>query len=438
MRQHRLLTAAAAASVTAGVLLFGGLLRPSSSAPLRPVPAQAVAEGAFAGFSSVNTQRAIQDLEAAVASRGDNVRALASLGLAYQQRARETGDPTFYSRSDDALTRAGRLAPNDVLVVGGLASLALSQHRFADALALGRRAQRLSPSTARTYGAIGDALVQLGRYDAAFRSFDRMAMLKPSLSAYARVSYARELLGRRAAALEAMELAVDAAGGAPEPTAWSLVELGKLHWSGGDLPRAERDFRAALRFLPGYASALDGLAGVAAARGELPRAIRLARSATERSPLPEYVGRLGDLYRASGREAEAREQYRLIRGIERLLAANGVRTELETALFDVDHGIRLRPALQLARVAHRSRPSIDADDVLAWALERNGRCGEALRYSKRALRLGTLDAPKMFHRGMIERCLGNGAESKRWFRRALDTNPHFSIVWAPVARRLAA
>ena len=73
----------------------------------------------------------------------------------------------------------------------------------------------------------------------------------------------------------------------------------------------------------------------------------------------------------------------------------------------------------------------------AWALARNGRCAEALRHSNRALRLGTLDAAKFFHRGMIERCLGNRAEAKSWFRRALRLNPRFSVLWAPVARRYA-
>jgi hypothetical protein len=121
-----------------------------------------------------------------------------------------------------------------------------------------------------------------------------------------------------------------------------------------------------------------------------------------------------------------------------LLRANGVRTDLETALFDVDHAVRLRRALSLARAAQAERPSIDGDDVLAWALVRNGRCSEALHYSKRALRLGTRDAVKFFHRGMVERCLGDSAVAKRWFRRALSVNPHFSLLWAPAATRYAA
>ena len=133
--------------------------------------------------------------------------------------------------------------------------------------------------------------------------------------------------------------------------------------------------------------------------------------------------------------AQARRQYALIGVIQRLLVANGVRTDLETALFDVDHGIRLPHALALARKARAERPSIDGDDVLAWALARNGRCSEALPHSDRALRLGTKDALKVFHHGWIEQCLGNRTAARSDFQRALALNPHFSILWAPVARK---
>jgi tetratricopeptide (TPR) repeat protein len=152
-------------------------------------------------------------------------------------------------------------------------------------------------------------------------------------------------------------------------------------------------------------------------------------------PLPQYVGQLSDLYRAAGKPRLARRQYALIGVIQRLLVANGVKTDLETALFDVDHGVRLSHALALARRARADRPSIDGDDVLAWALARSGRCNEALAYSRRALRLGTQDALKLFHRGMIERCLGNGAAGNAFLRRALGLNPHFSVLWSPVARK---
>ena len=265
-----------------------------------------------------------------------------------------------------------------------------------------------------------------------------MASLKPSLSSYARASYARELLGDVGGSAEAMRLAIDAAGGQPEALAWSRTQLGKLFWSQGRVAAAEHEYRTALVARPGYVYALDGLAQVEAARGRNRDAIEYERRATDAIPLPQFVASLGDLQRLAGNESTAQRQYALIGAIQRLLRANGVRTDLETALFDVDHAVRLSRALSLARAARAARPSIDGDAVLAWALARNGRCSEALHYSKRALRLGTHDALKFFHRGMVERCLGNDAVAKTWFRRALALNPHFSLLWAPVAARYAA
>src|SRR5262249_20081325 len=184
-------------------------------------------------------------------------------------------------------------------------------------------------------------------------------------------------------------------------------QLGKLYWAHGLVDRAARHFREALAAFPGYVYAYDGLAQVEAARGHVHTAIALAQRAVDGIPLPQFVATLGDLERKAGEAVAARRQYETIGVIERLLVANGVKTDLETALFDVDHGIRLRHALAIARKAHADRPSIDGDDVLAWALARNGRCTEALRWSRHALRLGTKDALKFFHRGVIERCLGH-------------------------------
>jgi tetratricopeptide (TPR) repeat protein len=151
-------------------------------------------------------------------------------------------------------------------------------------------------------------------------------------------------------------------------------------------------------------------------------------------PQAQFVVTLAELHHAAGRRLEAARQYRLLGTIRRLLGANGVRSDLELALADVDRGADLTSALRRARAAHALRPSIQADDTLAWALARNGRCAEAVKWSKRSLRLGTRDALLFFHRGMIERCLGNSAAARGWFRRALDLNPHFSLRWSPVAR----
>ena len=230
-------------------------------------------------------------------------------GYAYQQRWRETADASNLPRSEAALRRALRLDPKDPLAVTGLGSLALIRHEFRSALALGRRAQRLAPSSARTYGVVGDALLELGRYEEAFRAFERMVALKPSVASYARIAYARELLGDLAARRQAMQLAADAAVGQREPAAWANVELAKLDLRAGRVGRG--------RTAPPRRAARccrDTCTRPSSSRGSRRRAgTSAARSATrgvaaDAVPLPQFVALLADLYERAGNGRAARQQ----------------------------------------------------------------------------------------------------------------------------------
>jgi tetratricopeptide (TPR) repeat protein len=301
---------------------------------------------------------------------------------------------------------------------------------------LGLRARRISPTTAGVYGVIGDAEIELGRYRQAFATFDRMNAIKPDVASYARVSYARELIGHTADAEKAMALAASAALGEREASSWTHVQLGLLYLNSGRAHRALVEMRHALQLFPEYYVALDGMAQAQIGLGRLRTARVYEQAAVDRVPLPQYVGLLGDLDAALGRHTAAKREYALIGVIEKLLAANGVRNDLDIALFDVDHGIALQHALVLARRGHEERPSIVGDDVLGWALARNGQCGAALQWSERALRLGTQDPVKLFHRGFIEACLGRSP--KPWYSRALALNPRFSVLWAATARKGAS
>ena len=428
---RRALIAGAAAVATAAALGLGGAFRSSGASAAGDGLPAAVAAELQRGFAGGNTAAEVAGLQDELRLRPNDVKALGTLGLAYLQRVRETGDASYYPKADGILHEAVRLSPRDLVATAGLGQLALSRHQFRRALGLGLRAKGISPTTAGVYGVIGDAEVELGRYRQAFAAFDRMASLKPSVASYARVSYARELLGHPVAAEQAMTLAASAAVGEREAYAWTHVQLGLLELSTGRARAALREMRIATASLPGYAFALDGTAQALAALGRRHEAARYERDAVARVPLPQYVGFLGDL-------THDRSQYALVDVIERILAANGVRTDLDIALFDVDHGRHLQHALVLARRGYRERPSIVGDDVLGWALARTGHCRSALHYSQRSLRLGTRDAVKLFHRGFVASCLGRHAEARAYYRRALALNPHFSVLWAPLARRGAA
>src|SRR5918911_2887099 len=444
MARRKVLLGLAAAALAASVLLFGGVL--SGSDTVDPIRAAIAAAGPAAakqdaltrlaaGLSSGDTAGYVRKLERHVAAHPRDADALTLLGLSYQQRARETGDPTFYKLSGEALRRASSAGGQRAVIVQGEASLANTRHRFRDGLRLARLAISLAPDNASAYGALGDALVNLGRYRAAFEAYDRMTLLAPGIASYTRVASARELLGRPAAAAEADELALQTGDSTvPEHVAWTMVQLGNVRFNMGLLDQAEAAYRRALARLPGYVHAEAGLARVEASEGRYRIAIQRLRRVVQELPLPAYVIMLGDVLHASGHEQAARREYALVGAIERLFAANGVRTELQTAVFDLDHRRDVSDALARARLAYGSAPGIYAEDALAWGLFRAGRCEEARSHSAHALRLGTRDALLVFHRAMIERCLG-APSARSWFRRALAMNPHFSFLWAPVARK---
>jgi tetratricopeptide (TPR) repeat protein len=441
MDRRRLLIAAFSPGIAALVVLFGGVLssRPHAN-PLAVLaanagvsPQQAEVGRLFAGFSTGDTAQVVRRLERRVARVPHDGAALAVLALAYQQRARESGDPAYYRLSDTALRRASAAGGPPPLIAQGEASLANTRHRFRDGLHLAREAIGLDPANGSPYGALGDALLNLGRYPQAFKAYDRMALQAPGIASFTRVANARELIGRPTAAIAADELALESDATIPEQIAWTMTQIGNVNFNVGRLTTAAKAYRRALRRFPGYVHAEAGLARVEASEGHYREAIKRLRRATTELPIPAYVIWLGDILNVSGHQAAARREYALVGAIESLFAANGVRTELQTAIFDLDHDRNVADALARARTAYASAPSIYAEDALAWGLYRSGRCREARTHSARALRLGTRDALLVFHRAMIERCLGS-TSARSWFRQALAINPHFSFIWAPVAR----
>ncbi|HUH14721.1 MAG TPA: tetratricopeptide repeat protein [Gaiellaceae bacterium] len=355
---------------------------------------------------------------------------LAKRGLELQERARRSSDPALYAAAETALREALRLDEDNAAAVRGLAALAGSRHRFHEMLTLARRALALEPESADVHGLLGDALLELGRYREAFAAFDRLAALKPNVSAYARVSYARELRGDLAGALKAIELAIDSA--APgEPSALMRTLAGNLLLADRRLEDASTRYREALAFVPGYAPALSGLGDVAAARGKHGTALSLYRRAADGSAAPEFAATLGDALDLLGRPADAARAWSRAEALEAQFARNGGDNRLETAEFDLNHDRDLAGALGRARAGRAARPSVEGDHVLAWALYRNGRCAEARAVSLRSLRLGTLDVDGFYHHSLIEKCLGNDGAAAAYLDRVRALKPWYPDTARP-------
>jgi tetratricopeptide (TPR) repeat protein len=354
----------------------------------------------------------------------------AALGNTYLARARETGDPAFYTRADRAFSVALRRDPASIDGLVGAGTLAGTRHDFAEQLRLGTEARGVAPDLARPLTVIADAQVELGRYPAAARTIQRLVDLKPSLPAYARVSYYRELHGDVDGATSAMRYAASA-GGSPEGTAYVETLLGDLELTRGRTGPAREAYRSALRDAPAFPQALTGLARIDAAGGRLRRAAARLRRSTNRLPLTTALTLLSEVETALGRSRAASADLAAARFQHRLLRRSRTLPDAEAVLFEANHGSPAQ-AVRLGRRVWRLAPSIRSADALGWALARAGLAGDGLVWARRALRTGSLDPAFRLHAGVAALRSGRRGEAKRYLTAAVRG----AAALSPSARRL--
>jgi tetratricopeptide (TPR) repeat protein len=314
------------------------------------------------------------------------------------------------------------------------AKLLLTYHRFGEALELAQRAQQIRPQDHDVYGAITDALVELGDYKGAVDAAQKMVDLRPDTSSYSRVSHLRALHGDNQGAIEAMRAAADAASPQnPESMAWCRVQLGNELINAQKLHEAEREFDRALRYFPDYHLALAAKGRARLLAHDVENAIKYYQLAENRVPLPEYAIALGDIFTSLGRTDDARREHELVEFVEKSGAMDGTYS-LQLALFWADHDTRLDDALTVTERERRARSDIYTCDALAWCLYKNGKLAEAKTAITEALRLGTRDPRLHYHAGMIANALGDHGAATKYLKTALEINPDFDILQSDNAR----
>ena len=379
--------------------------------------------------------RQLRAARAQVQSRPSDPKGFNLLAAAYMQKAREAEDFRINAKAMEALDRSLKLAPDNYDALKLRAKLLLTFHRFEEGFEAARRAQSINPQDHDNYGALTDALVELGEYPAAVEAAQRMVDLRPDTSSYARVSYLRWLHGDAAGAVEARRLAAQsAAPHDPERVAWCYVQLGGALMSTGKRDEAEREFDRALFVFPNYGAALDAKARARVAAGDLEGALEIYRREQEAEPSADTALALGDLYAKLGRAEEAQKHYAVFESLEpeNAAAENDMH---HLVAYWTDHDKNLDEALALARKERARRKDVYTCDTLAWALHKKGLHAEAKAASDEALRLGTRDPRLLYHAGMIAYALGDRARGAEYLRQALAVNPSFDVLQADVARR---
>jgi tetratricopeptide (TPR) repeat protein len=194
-----------------------------------------------------------------------------------------------------------------------------------------------------------------------------------------------------------------------ESLAWIYTRLSGFYLQAGDLGRAQRFARAALRSLPEFPPALLADGKIRVARRDMPAAIAEFARAAELNPLPEYQWWLADTYHLSGDEVRAD-------AVRAQIAQHGATSDPRTfAVFLATNRRSTETALTLARAELQTRGDVLTHDSVAWAAWAAGDIAAANRAIQAALAEGTKDPRLLLHAAVIAKAAGKADDARSFF-----------------------
>jgi tetratricopeptide (TPR) repeat protein len=377
-----------------------------------------------------STQRNVSKLLAAVKVNPGDIKSMIGLANLFILEARATGNYPYYDK-------AAMKYVNDVLAIepGNFEALTLksllylSQHHFADGLAMAEAAEKINQYNAFLYGILVDGHVEMGNYDSAVMSAEKMMAIRPDLRSYARASYLREIYGDYPGAISAMKLAVDAGAPGDEATEWSRVQLGHLYENMGDLKNAEMNYSIALGERPGFVHAMAGMARIALAAKDYNKAIEYYQQADSLVNDFSFKEELVDVYQLNGQKDKATSTAKIVIDEMNKNAAGGatdenighyVDRELAYAYLKIDD---YNKALEHALAEYNRRPkNIEVNETLAWVYYQKGDYAKALPYIQVALKTNSKNPVLLCRAGLIYEKAGDKVKAKKYLEQALKNN----------------
>ncbi len=398
--------------------MFSLLVVAGSLAAGAPLGAQDV--GAAVTPAERRVEQARQSVDKAPGSAAGH----AELAMALARRARETSDPGFYARAEEAIARALALDPESFEARKARAWVLLGQHRFPEARELAEDLNQRIPDDVMVYGLLTDANVELGDYGRAEKACQWMLNLRPgNVPAMTRAAYLRELFGDLDGASELMAEALDATpADEVEERAWILTQMAHLRLLTGRAIEAEGLLDQALAAFPGYHYALAQLARARAAQGRHAEAARLMRQRYDAAPHPENLYDLAAALERAGRGAEAEAVFAEFetKALRETHGADNANREL--VFYYADHARRPAEAMAVARREVARRRDLHTLDAYAWALHRSGRFADARKAVEQVLAVGVRDASILYRAGVIAAKLGERATAAQRLRQSLELN----------------
>ena len=373
----------------------------SSSVP--PVPAPPAAGELVASYEVGPDEEALGERIRRVKRAPGEPDGWSALAVAMLDRQRMTGADVYLGYAEDAANAALARDPRQLPAHHVRLRVLHGRHRFADVAAQARVALAEFPDDPTLTMLLGDAELELGRYEAAHEAYQAALDARPDLRSYNRGAYLRWVFGDLDGAIELMAQAIAAGGpGLPEPTAFCYVDLAQLQLRAGRPALALQAVDAALALVPGYRYALSTQAEAYRMRGDRDAAVAGLR-ALARPSVPDLL-RLAELDESWAVDDRVNEDPGAV------------------AFFLARHQRDPARALTLAQSAQAERPTIEHLNAYALALLRSGDVLGAAAASDRAVAWGTADARLHLVRGLIAAAGGDETGARASLERAQALN----------------
>ena len=359
----------------------------------------------------------------------DDTRSRIELASLYIREARITGNYMYYDQA--AMKYVNEVLEKDPYNFEALtfkSLLYLSQHHFADGLALAEKAKEVNPYNAFVYGILVDGEVEMGNYAEAIKDADKMVSIRPDMRSYSRISYLREINGDDQGAIEAMKMAVDAGPRGDEATEWTRVQLGHLYENAGDLKSAEMNYLLSLQYRPGYAYAIAGQARIAASLKDYDKAIAYYLQADSLVNDYSFKEQLAVLYQFTDQKIKANELNEwLIEAMSKDAESGknddniGHYADRELAYAWLRTG-NYDKALEHALAEYNRRPAnIDVNETVAWIYYNKGKYDKALPYLEVAMKTNSKSPVLLSHAGLIFAKAGDTKKAKSLLEKVINS-----------------
>ncbi|NHF61045.1 tetratricopeptide repeat protein [Flavobacteriaceae bacterium TP-CH-4] len=352
---------------------------------------------------------------------------LVSFGIVageYGRYFQKTGDIRFLKKAEQALKKA-----TDIAAIGragyyrALARNYISQHRFKEALEVGKKAYAVGNGLDQTKALLFDIHMELGNYETARAYLDSIGDFK-GFDFLIRLAKWKDHKGDLSHTIRLMEDATTKAelSKNKDLMLWSYTNIADYYGHAGNIRASYEYYLKSLQLDPGNAYAKKGIAWIVYSHEKNPvEALRILNSVTESNKSPDYHLLKAEIADYMGDTALYRlelEQYTK----EVAHPFYGQMYNVYTIDFHLNESKQYKKALHLAQQEVDNRPTPESYSLLAYAYFKKGEPERAVALMKEHVEGKTFEPTVLLRSAEIYKATGNTIKAESLKEMLMETS----------------